>query len=263
MAEPGDLRRKLESLADLLQDPFHQSAAAEDVLAHPITQELLGKGEAGAREVLALLRQNPTPDFARAAVLVLSQSPSQAVRRALLDILGAADEPLAVAFEQGIWRRLDGEETVARDILDVVKTSGNPAPLILLQRPAAAAVKSELEAMVRARRPSFAEYAMAALAYAVEPSDLPFLEEVASWLDRPALSATAGIAMLRLGARTGWPGIDAGLAAPDEDLRVATFTALQPFLPKDARQALRFNPRKPSASGSDELERLRNAVFGQ
>lgn len=261
MSDPGDLRRKLESLADLLLEPFGRSAAADNVLAHPITHELLRGGDNVAHEVLALLRQDPTPDLARAAVLMLSQSSSESVRRALLDILGSADEPLAVAFEPGIWRRPDGEEAVARDIFEVVTASDNPAPLILLQRPAAATVKARLKALVRARRPRFAEYAMAAFAYAVEPSDMPFLNEVASWVDRPALSAAAGIEMLRLDARTGWSGIEAGLIALDEDQRVATFTALQPFLPKDARQALRFDPRQPAGSRPEELKRLRDAVF--
>ena len=176
------------------------------MLAHPVARRLLAGGDATAGELLAFLRQSPEPALARVAVLLLAQSSSATVYDGLLEILGRADQKLALAFDAGLWRAPRGEDAIARDIVRVVETSGNPQPLILLQRPAAAAVKPRLQEFVRARTPPFAEYAMAALAYVVGPADVPFLAEVADWVDRPGLSAEAGIALLRLGSRADGAG---------------------------------------------------------
>jgi hypothetical protein len=256
------LRTELDRLAGFLEEPFHRDEGVARLLADPVAQRVLAGGEA-ARELLAFLRRSPEPSLARVAVLLAARSGADAVYDELLDILGHADQRLAVAFDTGLWRAPRGEAAIARDIVRVVETSGNPEPLILLQRPgAAAAVKSRLQDLVRSGIARFAEYAMAALAYAVEPADIPFLTEIAHGVDRPALSAEAGIALLRLGSPAGWRGIEAGLTARDEDRRVTTFSALRPLLPEDLRRDPGFDPRRPAGSQPDAVARLRDALDG-
>lgn len=260
MTPPDDLRTELDELAGLPENPFRREEGIARLLAHPVARRLLAGGEATTHALLAFLRQSPEPALARVAVLLLAQSADGNVYDGLLDVLEGADQPLALAFEAGLWRVQRGEDAIARDILRMVETSGNAAPLILLQRPvAAAAVKPRLEAIVRARIAPFAEYALAALAYALGPTDIPFLAEIADEVARPGLAAEAGIALLRLGSRVGWRGIEAGLTASDEERRVVTFTALRPLLPEALRQDPGFDPRAPAGSQPDALARLRDA----
>jgi len=261
MAPPDDPRSDLNELAGLPANPFRRDEEAAQLLVHPVARRLLAGGEATTAALLAFLRQSPEPALARVAVLLLAQSADADIYDGLFDVLEGADQPLTLAFDAGLWRVQRGEDAIARDILRIVETSGNPAPLILLQRPvAAAAVKPRLEAIVRARIAPFAEYAIAALAYVLGPADIPFLAEIADEVARPGLSAEAGIALLRLGSRAGWRGIEAGLTASDEDRRVTTFTTLRPLLPEALRQDPGFDPRGPAGSQSDALARLRDGL---
>jgi hypothetical protein len=260
MTTPDDLRIELASLAGYLEEPFHREEGVRRLLADPAALRLLAGGETTARELLGFLRQAPEPAAARVAVLLATALGSDAAYGELLDILRGADQRLVLAFDTGLWRAPRGADAIAADILRVVETSGNPEPLILLQRPAAAAVKPRLQALVRSRIVRFAEYAMAALAYVAEPADVPFLTEIAGWVDRPGLSAEAGIALLRFGSPAGWRGIEAGLTASDEDQRIATFTTLRPLLPEALRQDPGFDPRAPAGSQSDALARLQDAL---
>jgi hypothetical protein len=263
MTPPDDLRTELDELAGLPSNPFRRDEAVAQLLAHPVARRLLAGGETTTRALIAFLRQSPRPALARVAVLLLAQSADATIYDGLLDVLEGADQPLALAFDAGLWHVQRGEDAIARDILRVVETSGNPAPLILLQRPvAAAAVKPRLEAVVRSRITPFAEHAMAALAYVLGPSDIPFLAQIADEVDRPGLSAEAGVALLRLGSPAGWRGIEAGLTARDEDRRVTTFSALRPLLPEDLRRDPGFDPRRPAGSQPDAVARLRDALDG-
>ncbi|MBN9560170.1 MAG: hypothetical protein J0H14_05500 [Alphaproteobacteria bacterium] len=260
MTTPDSLRTELESLAGYLEEPFHRAEGVAKLLADPAAQRLLAGGDTTARELLGFLRQSPDPAAARVAVLLATASGSDSAYGELLDILGGADRRLVLAFDTGLWRAPRGEDAIARDIVRVVENSGNPEPLILLQRPrAAAAVKPRLRDLVRSRIIRFAEYAMSALASAVTADDIPFLTETADGTDRPGLSSEAGIALLRLGSRAGWRGIEAGLAANDEERRVTTFAALRPLLPEELQHNPGFDPHAPTGSQPDALARLRNA----
>jgi hypothetical protein len=260
MTTPDVIRTELGRLAGLPENPFRRDEAVARLLADPAAQRLLAGGETTARELLAFLRLSPDPASARVAVLLAVRSGSDAVYGELLDILGRADRRLVLAFDVGLWRARRDEAAIARDIVRVVENSGNPEPLILLQRPeAAAAVKPRLQELVRSRIIRFAEYALAALAYATGPDDIQFLTEIVDAADRPGLSADAGIALLRLGSRAGWRGIEAGLIASDEEQRVTTFTALRPLLPEALRQEPGFDPRAPAGSQPEALARLRDA----
>lgn len=261
MTAPDDLRTELARLAVFLDDPFRGEEAVARLLADPAAQRLLNGGDTTALALVSLLRGSPEPPLARVAVLLAARSWSEAGYAGLLDVLGHADQRLALAFDTGLWRAPRDEAAIARDVVRVVQSSGNPAPLILLQRPgAAAAVKPSLQEFVRAGAAPFAEPAMAALAYAAGPADIPFLTEIAGAVDRPGLSAEAGISLLRLGSQAGWRGIEAGLTASDEERRVATFATLRPLLPEPLRQDPGFDPRAPAGSQPAVVARLRDAL---
>ncbi len=262
MKPPADrVGPDLDALARLLQHPFRRREDEARLLADPIARRWLGGGEAATNALLAFLRTRPPPPLAGVAVLLLAQSASDAVYQELLQILGTADAALAGAFEPGLWRVPKAEEGVVRDIVHLAAATGNPAPLLLLQRPSAAAAKPELEALVRSRAMPGAEYAMTALAYASGPADIPFLEQVAQWLDQPPLSAAAGVALLRLGSSAGWPGIEAGLTAAYTDQRVATLLALRPLLPEPLRRSPGFDPYLPPDRQAEALAKLRDACL--
>jgi hypothetical protein len=153
------------------------------------------------------------------------------------------------AFELGFWRIRLPEQKLARDVVDVATSSGHASPLLLLQRPvAAAAVHPELERIIDEGRHPFARYSMFALGNALVPEDVPFLIRQVQRTDDAEVTALAGIYLLRLGSRAGAAGIEAGLTSPDANLRTSTYYELSRHLPRDALERIRFDPAAPPAS---------------
>lgn len=262
MSAFADLPDQIAALAVLLQDPYRRSEEIEALLRHPLAQRILAGGEPAVQALLGFLHHTPPPYLARVAVLLLAGLGSETAYRETVALLGGVDPSLALAFEDGLWRMPVAADKIASDLVAVARRAGQPVPILLLQRPAAAAVKPALLEMVRTRREPLARYAMTALGYALEPADTPFLAEIAGSPGQPSLSAPAGIALLRLGSAAGWPGIEEGLTAADQELRVATFSELRPFLPAALRHPLAFDPRKPPAAQHAGLARLRETVTG-
>ena len=149
------------------------------------------------------------------------------------------------AFDAGLWFVHVPETQIARDLVGIVLSSGNPDPLLLLQRPVAKAVRSELKGFVNERRMPLSLYALYCYRYALEQEDIPFLSVVSKWIDVPELSALAGLYLLKLGSTKGLLGIRAGLLSPNEQLRTLTYYELSEYLPRTAVTQSNYDPVNP------------------
>jgi HEAT repeat protein len=249
MTKPESLAAELEELRQQLPDPFHYDDGLPAFFQGEKARALVAGGAASAQRLLQYLDSSKDPSLARVAVLMLSRMDPTLYYPELLAILGRKEAPMVEAFDLGFWRIPLPEQKLARDVVDVVAKSGQASPLLLLQRPvAAAAVHPELERLIDERRQPFARYAMFALGYALVPEDIPFLIRQAQRTDDAEIASLAGIYLLRLGSRAGVNGIEAGLTSPDADLRTSTYYELSRHLPKDALERIRFDPAAPPAS---------------
>ncbi len=252
---------ELEALRQKLPDPFHAAGGFEAFFQSDEARALLGGGSASATRLLQFLDTTNEPALARVAVLVLSRMDPALYYTRLVELLGHKDAPMVEAFDLGFWRIPLPEPKLARDVVGVVDASGNASPLLLLQRPgAAAAVHADLVRLVDEGRKPFARYAMFALGSALVPEDVPFLVRHAQRTDAPDVAAPAGVYLLRLGSRAGAAGIEAGLTSPDADLRASTYYALSSQLSKDALRRIRFDPVAPPASQRDAVAALMELV---
>lgn len=134
-------------------------------------------------------------------MLVLSRFEPALFYQKLLAILEKADQPTTEAFDAGLWLIQLPQEQIARDLVAIVGSSGNPYPLLLLQRPVAKVVRSQLADFVRQRRLPLSLYALYCFDYAMEPADVPLMEMVSRWVDVPEMSALAGEYLLKHGQR--------------------------------------------------------------
>jgi hypothetical protein len=193
-------------------------------------------------------------------VLLLACFPAVKFWDGLLAILREVDKPATHAFEPGIWLVQLPEKKIAHDLVQLVDSSGNPNPLLLLQRPAANEVRSELARFVAERKMPLSAYALYAYGYALETSDIPFLKEVGEWVDIPELSALAGLDLLKLGSKEGLAGIRAGLLSSNEELRTMTYYQLAHYLPKAAIAEAAYDPGKRADALLEPVETLMSQV---
>src|SRR5207244_12248742 len=94
-------------------------------------------------------KQNPA--LVRVAVLLLSRFSPAAFYANLLVLLEKTDRAMTEAFEPGFWLIQLPEQQLAQDLVRIVASSGNPYPLLLLQRPVAKVVRSQLAGFVQQR----------------------------------------------------------------------------------------------------------------
>ena len=247
MATSSPIERDLEELRKLLSDPFDLPVELEVLFSRPIARELLAGGSETVRSIVGLLESNANPALNRVAVLVLSRFAPPTFYRQLLVILGKADQSMAEAMEPGMWSIGLPEQQIAQDLVELVASSANPYPLLLLQRPVAKAVRSQLAGFIRQRRMPLSLYALYCVRYALEPEDAPLMKAASTWVETPEMSALAGLYLLKLGSKYGLPGIRAGLMAPDEHVRALTYAELAGYLPHALVEHSGYDPVKSGA----------------
>lgn len=234
----------LEMLRQELPDPFFLPDKLDEFFANPVAQQLIAKGTASIKDILSFLVVCTEPSLARVAVLLLSTYEPSEFYQDLLAILKNADEATSEAFEDGMWRIKLPDEQIAKDLVNIVSSSGNPNPLLLLQRSAVITVKSELAGFIKTRQLPLSLYSLYCYGYALEKGDNTFLTIVSGWVEIPEISSLAGLYLLRLGSKDGTIGIWAGLVSPDVQLRTITYYELFKYLPDEVVDEANYDPAK-------------------
>ncbi len=258
MTGKSDIEKDLEDLRQVLPDPFDLPGGLEVFFNYPAAQKLIAEGNMSIRRIIDYLESDPNPVLARVAVLLLSRFQPDAFYPGLLEVLKKSDRPVAEAFETGLWLIRMPEQQIARDLVNIVASSDNPYPLLLLQRPAAKAVRTRLAGFVKQRRLPLSLYALYCYRYAMEQEDISLLKLVSTWVDLPEMSALAGLYLLKLDCKDGLPGIRAGLLASDEELRMMTYYEFAAYLPKPVIEQSGYDPVKPGKTNEDAVDILVN-----
>ena len=256
MTNNTNLEADLEILRQALPDPFRLSSELDNFFNHPVAQSLIAGGEESVRRILAFLENCQEPAQASVAVLLLSRFEPDLFYPELQKILEKANRSLTQAFEPGLWLIKLPEQQIAEELVRVARSSGNPHPLLLLQRPVAKQVRSELGNFIRQRQMPVSLYALYAYGYALEPNGIPLLKAVSEWMDLPELAALAGLYLLRLGSKDGLAGIRAGLMSPDEALRAITYYQLAEYLSKTVIAEAGYDATKPGNSQGAAIDNL-------
>ncbi len=244
MTKKSDIEIDLEDLRQALPDPFDLPSRLEVFFNSPVAQRLIAAGDKSVQHIMNFLESRQEPALVRVSMLLLSRFAPAAFYLRLLPILEKADRPTTEAFGAGLWLIQIPEQQIAQDLVRIVTSSGNPYPLLLLQRPVAKEVRSELASFIQQCRPPLSLYALYCYGYALEPDDIPLLTVVSRWFDAPEMSALAGLYLLKLGSKDGLLGVRAGLTAPDEQLRMMTYYELAKFLPKTVVDQSGYDPVK-------------------
>lgn len=260
MTRPDSIHEELEELRQRLPDPFRYGSDLDHVLAGPAARRVLDRGRPAVEALLDVIEEGREPVHAHVAALLLSECPPDVFYPTLLDVLGRSAEATVSAVETGFWRVALPDDRKARDLVEVVRRSDNAGPLLLLQRPAARAVRPALRAFIEARRVPLSRYALMAYDLAAGDEDLDFLREVATWEEPPSLRALAALALLRHGRREAGEALLGALESPDVELRRAVYAGLAAHIPARAREAAAFDPDRPPASQREAIERLRAAL---
>lgn len=248
MTAERNIEEVLEQLRQALPDPFESPAKMEEFLSGPAAQEMIARGHIAISAILDYLSNQPNPALARPAVILLSRFEPTTFYPQLLGILAKADGPLVQAFETGLWLIHVPQEQIARDLVRIVTVEKNPYPLLLLQRPAAKAVRSELAGFIQQRRLPLSLYALYCYEYALGPEDVPLMREVSTWTDIPRISALAGLYLLKSGLKSGLEGIRAGLLASSEQIRTDTYHGLREYLPERIVDQAKYDPTQEGAT---------------
>jgi hypothetical protein len=164
---PEGLVVQLEELRPHLPDPFRFDDELAEFFALPAAQVLVVDGAESARRLVDYVAASSDPALISIAVLLLSRLDPTWFLAPLLAVLGREPADVVPAFDAGFWRLQRPEAALATDVVALVESTGNPHPLLLLQRPSAAnATRSRLLAWAAGAREPFARYARDALAYA-------------------------------------------------------------------------------------------------
>lgn len=156
----------LEKLRHAVGEPWTLEEDLVRFFESPEALEFLRGGEASVRQLLDVVGGEASAPWKRFAVLALSRFPPELFYEELLSILERAGAEVVEAFDAGLWLVALPPDRIARDLIDVVRRSHNPHPLLLLQRPAARSVKSDLAAFIERGEEPFAGYARSAIANA-------------------------------------------------------------------------------------------------
>jgi len=253
MVNISDVERDMEELREVFPDPLGLPSNADVFFNHSTAKKLIARGQESVALLLRFLEKRPDPSLVRPAVLLLSRFAPPTFYPTLLGLIEKADQPTTEAYEFGLWLIQVPEEQIARDLVGIVVAASNPNPLLLLQRPVAKAVRPELQSFAKERQLPLSLYALYCYRYALEQEDIPLLTMVSKWIDVPALSALAGLCLLKLGSKEGLVGIRAGLMSPSERLRTNTYYELAQYLPKTAITKSGYDPVKPNEAAIDVL----------
>ncbi|MCX9009876.1 MAG: hypothetical protein OIN66_02030 [Candidatus Methanoperedens sp.] len=243
-----------------MPDPFAIASGLDSFFKSPVAQELIAEGKKTICRILAFLKTSKDPSLTRVAVLFLSYFEPSEFYQELLAILQKADRSIAEAFETGLWLIRVPDKQIAQDIVKIVSSSGNPNPLLLLQRPTAKEVRTELAGFIKQRRMPLSLYALYCYGYVLEKEDTPLMISVSKWKDIPEMSALAGIYLLRLGSSKGYEGIQAGLTAHDIKLRTLTYFELSKYLPREIIEQAKYDSSRPVDSQRPAVNTLIQAV---
>jgi hypothetical protein len=250
----------LEELRQALPEPFDMASKLEEFFQHPTAHRLIAGHRKSIRLLLGFLETCREPALARVAVLLLSRFPAADFYASLLTILQRSNQAMTEAFDTGLWLLQLPAAGIARDLVSLVAASDNPYPLLLLQRPVALEVRSELAGFMKQRRLPLSLYALYSYGYALQPEDAPLLQEIAGWEELPEMAANAGLYLLKLGSKAGLPGIRSGLSAANGELRALIYYRLAEFLPKQAIEQAGYDPVKPADTQQAAVDNLLDRV---
>jgi hypothetical protein len=256
MAATSKIETELEELRQTLPEPFELSAKLDEFFTGPVAQRLIAGGKQTVDRLMSFLERTDEPALARVAVLLLSRFPTTEFYPKLMAILERTDQPMTEAFETGLWLQQRSEKDIAMDLVSLVAGSGNPNPLLLLQRPVAKDVRAELADFIKQHQMPLSLNALYAYRYALESNDVALMEEVAAWNEVPEMAALAGLYLLKLGSKNGLSGIRVGMISANEELRTIIYYQLSEFLPKQAFEDAGYNPAKPGDAQQTEVDLL-------
>ena len=248
-----EIYRTLDRLRQDYPDPFRGERGIDELIERPDAQALLSDQAQASSGLLKLLRRTDDPDLARVAVVLISRLPPEEIYEPLLDALGRADAEMAHAYEPGLWRIAVSEQQLAGDLLRLVESTGNPYPLLVLQRPAARYVKAQLQRLAERRELPLSRLAFHPFRYTVDPGDAEVLRALTQWTEAPDVAAGADLALLDMSLPTDGAGIAAGLTAADEEVRVTTAYQLSRLLPRQALTEAGYDPRAPTGEAVEAL----------
>lgn len=251
-----NMELRLDEVRQQLPDPFDLPAKLDNFFTSSTVQEIINGGANSIRKLLDFLEECKTPSLARVAVILLSHFEPAEFYQVVLAILKKADRTMSEAFEPGLWLIRLPEKQIAEDLVDAVASSGNPNSLLLLQRPVAKEVRSRLAEFIAKREFPLSLYSLYSYGYALEEDDIPFMRIVSQWVGFPELSSLGGLYLLKLGSRDGDAGIQAGLEAPDVQLRTLTYYEFSRYLPREVVDRAKFDPTKPVDSQRSGVKTL-------
>jgi hypothetical protein len=256
MATNDDIEIELENLRQTLPGPLEILFKLDEFFNGPLAQRLIAGGKQTVDRLMSFLERTDEPALARVAVLLLSRFPTTEFYPKLMAILERTNKPMTEAFETGLWLQQRSEKDIAMDLVSLVARSGNPNPLLLLQRSVAKEVRAELADFIKQRQIPLGVYALYAYRYALESNDVALMEEVAAWDDVPEMAALAGLYLLKLGSKNGLSGIRLGLISANEELRTIIYYQLSEFLPKPAFEDAGYDPAQPGDPQQTEVDLL-------
>ncbi len=143
----------------------------------PKAQVLTRDGRKSAEALLLYIRHSTEPSLVRVAVLLLSRLDPDHFYTELLTLIATANREAVEAMEPGLWRVAVDPEALPSDLI-AMATPERSYPLLLLQRPAARAVKPRLIDLVRRDVQPMSIYAMYCLRYALDGGDRTLLENL-------------------------------------------------------------------------------------
>lgn len=239
----SEIERDLDILLQAFPDPLKLSTELETFLDHPVTKQFITGGDEPVKRLVLFLQECHEPSLAMVAVIILSRFPATLFYTDLLEFLGKSDQHMTMAIETGLWMIELEERQIAEDLINVVTSSGNPYPLLLLQRPAAQTVSVQLAEFIRQHQIPLSLYALYCYRYVMPSQDTMLLIEVSNW-DEPEMSALAGLYLLKLSRKESLQGINRGLMAKDEQVRIMTYRELAAYLPEEVFNQTNYDPKK-------------------
>lgn len=168
------MKTDLEELRQALPEPFRYADDLEHFFMRPTAQALTRDGRKSAEALLQYIGCCTEPALVRVAVLLLSRLDPHHFYTGLLNLISTANREIVEAMEPGLWRVSVDPRVLASDLIAMV-TPERPAPLLLLQRSAALAVKSRLIDLLRRDIHPMSTYAMYCLRYVLDRGDQAFV----------------------------------------------------------------------------------------
>ena len=253
----SNMKDDLLTLDAYLNDPFRMEKQMEDFSTHPVVQKIVASGSNGPKSLLPFVADTSDPTLARIALVTLSQLDPTLFYADLLTMLESKGQKGIEPLDAGLWKIKVPEEQIATDLMKIVQEKGNPYPLILLQRPIAKAVKSELIQLIEKDEAPSALYALYCLRYCLSEDDIPLLKSMAGNLEKVTTAAHAGVYLLKLKNTAGIPGVRAGLTGENQKLRTSIFFGIWKLLPEQLIKEANYNP----SANQEELKQSAEIIL--